>query len=73
MGLWGAPQAIAAGFGGLLGAAPSMCCGTDWTTPTAFGTVFLAEALVPVAAAAGACRGSWTARPRPHPHLVPGE
>ena len=45
MGLWGAAQAIAAGFGGLLGAASVDLMRALMNDPTAaFGTVFLAEA-----------------------------
>jgi MFS transporter, BCD family, chlorophyll transporter len=74
MGLWGAAQAIAAGFGGLLGAAAVDGMRTFVSDPTAFGTVFLAEALLFVAAAAMALRimdrASAPSVPR---HLVPGE
>ena len=53
MGLWGAAQAIAAGFGGLLGAAAVdlMRAGAASDT-SAFGTVFLGEAALFVIAAA---------------------
>jgi len=44
MGLWGAAQAIAAGFGGLCGAAAVDAMRTIQTDATAFGTVFLIEA-----------------------------
>jgi len=45
MGLWGAAQAIAAGFGGLTGAALVDIARTQTTTDaTAFGAVFLLEA-----------------------------
>jgi hypothetical protein len=40
MGLWGAAQAIAAGFGGLVGAALADAMRTFMTDPSAFGTVF---------------------------------
>ena len=51
MGLWGAAQAIAAGFGGLTGAAAVDIMRGLQDDPTAFGTVFLAEAALFVAAA----------------------
>ena len=45
MGLWGAAQAIAAGAGGLLGAAAvDVARGILASDASAFGTVFLAEA-----------------------------
>ncbi len=57
MGLWGAAQAIAAGFGGLAGAALAdilrRAMGSD---ASAFGTVFLVEALIFLAAAVMAAR-----------------
>jgi BCD family chlorophyll transporter-like MFS transporter len=57
MGLWGAAQAIAAGFGGLAGAALvdllRKVLGAD---ATAFGTVFVIEALIFLAAALMAAR-----------------
>jgi BCD family chlorophyll transporter-like MFS transporter len=57
MGLWGAAQAIAAGFGGLAGAALAdvlrRMLGSD---ATAFGTVFFIEALFFLAAAVLAVR-----------------
>ncbi|MDJ1016320.1 MAG: BCD family MFS transporter [Paracoccaceae bacterium] len=56
MGLWGAAQAIAAGFGGLLGAAAVDVLRNVTDTPTAFGLVFFVEACVFVAAAAMALR-----------------
>ncbi|MDJ0628128.1 MAG: BCD family MFS transporter [Rhodobacter sp.] len=73
MGLWGAAQAIAAGFGGLLGAAAvdTMRALTD--AASAFGTVFLFEALLFLAAAFMAFRIIEGRAPRPNPHLVPGE
>lgn len=57
MGLWGAAQAIAAGFGGLLGAASVdvMRSLTD-SDPRSFGIVFMAEAILFVASAALAMR-----------------
>ncbi|MCV6593477.1 MAG: BCD family MFS transporter [Silicimonas sp.] len=50
MGLWGAAQAIAAGFGGLLGAALVDLARLYLPDATAFGTVFLFEALLFLAA-----------------------
>lgn len=44
MGLWGAAQALAAGFGGLLGAALADILRIWADVPSAFGIVFLAEA-----------------------------
>jgi len=51
MGLWGAAQAIAAGFGGLLGAAAGDVARGPLTDPQAFGLVFVLEAFLFVAAA----------------------
>ncbi|MEM9636871.1 MAG: PucC family protein, partial [Pseudomonadota bacterium] len=73
MGLWGAAQALAAGFGGLVGAAlvdvMRVGLGRD---ATAFGTVFLIEAALFIAAAYMALRVM--DRPGvPHEVLVPGE
>ncbi|QFU09744.1 PUCC protein [Rhodobacteraceae bacterium THAF1] len=56
MGLWGAAQAIAAGFGGLTGAAAVDIARTLTTDATAFGLVFAAEAVLFVAAAVMAAR-----------------
>jgi BCD family chlorophyll transporter-like MFS transporter len=44
MGLWGAAQAVAAGLGGVLGAAAVDLARHLVATPTAFGMVFIAEA-----------------------------
>ncbi len=73
MGLWGAAQAVAAGFGGLVGAgavdALRAAIGSD---PAAFGTVFLAEAALFIAAAGMAAMV--IERRYEHTHqLVPGE
>ncbi len=46
MGLWGAGQALAAGFGGLLGAAAADLLRRVMADAPAFGTVFVAEALL---------------------------
>lgn len=73
MGLWGAAQAMAAGFGGLTGAAlvDVMRTGVGQDA-TAFGTVFLVEAGLFVASALMALRVM--DRPGvPHRTLVPGE
>ncbi len=72
MGLWGAAQAIAAGFGGLLGAASvdalRALLGDD---AAAFGSVFLAEATLFLAAAFMAAR--IMEGHRGGAQLVPGE
>jgi BCD family chlorophyll transporter-like MFS transporter len=73
MGLWGAAQAIAAGFGGLLGATAADAMRGLTDDATAFGTVFIAEALLFVAAAVMAARIMDRAPARSSPHLVPGE
>jgi BCD family chlorophyll transporter-like MFS transporter len=72
MGLWGASQAIAAGAGGLIGAALVDAFRTRMPTATAFGTVFVIEAALFVAAAALALRIMGPA-PAPTASLVPGE
>jgi MFS transporter, BCD family, chlorophyll transporter len=74
MGLWGAAQAIAAGFGGLLGAAAVDAMRSVVSDPSAFGTVFLAEAALFLVAAVMALRVMDRApAPSPSPSLVPGE
>jgi len=74
MGLWGAAQAIAAGFGGLLGAAAVDALRALTDTATAFGAVFLFEAALFLAAALMAARIIGRgADPLPRPSLVPGE
>ena len=72
MGLWGAAQAIAAGFGGLLGAGAVDAMRSIVSDPSAFGTVFLAEATLFLAAAVMALRIMDRAH-APSPSLVPGE
>ncbi|MEM9708956.1 MAG: BCD family MFS transporter [Pseudomonadota bacterium] len=73
MGLWGAAQAIAAGFGGLTGAAAADALRQVTDTASAFGGVFLFEALLFLAAAWMALR-TMEARLAPLPRsLVPGE
>ncbi len=56
MGLWGAAQAIAAGFGGLAGAAAVDALRHGLATESAFGLVFTAEAVLFFAAALMAAR-----------------
>ncbi len=73
MGLWGAAQAIAAGFGGLVGAALVDIFRTSMPTQTAFGVAFLFEAGLFLAAAAMAARVMTQPRPAPPASLVPGE
>ena len=73
MGLWGAAQAMAAGFGGLLGAAlVDILRGITADAP-AFGTVFLIEAVLFIAAAVMAARIMEDYRQRPLAPMVPGE
>jgi BCD family chlorophyll transporter-like MFS transporter len=70
MGLWGAAQAVAAGFGGFLGAAAVDAMRRLFASPAkAYGTVFLVEAALFVAAALLALR---VVR-RPQAQLSPGE
>ena len=73
MGLWGAAQAIAAGFGGLMGAALVDVLRKLTDTTSAFGSVFVLEALIFVAAAVMAARIIDGAPYAPHANLVPGE
>jgi len=56
MGLWGAAQAIAAGFGGLLGAALVDLARVGMNDASAFGSVFLLEAMLYIASAYMAVR-----------------
>ncbi len=56
MGLWGAAQAMAAGFGGLAGAGLADLLRTQMTDAAAFGSVFVFEAALYVAAAYMALR-----------------
>ncbi|MBC2836624.1 BCD family MFS transporter [Paragemmobacter straminiformis] len=73
MGLWGAAQAVAAGFGGLLGAA-AVDALRLWLPPReAFGAVFMAEAGLFVIAALMAARIIEGRRPPVAAQLVPGE
>ena len=72
VGIWGAAQAIAAGFGGLLGASlVDMMRLFSTTDATAYGTVFLIEAALFVGSSALAIR-VMSARPMSI-DLVPGE
>jgi BCD family chlorophyll transporter-like MFS transporter len=72
MGLWGAAQAIAAGFGGLLGAASVDALRVALREDaSAFGTVFLIEAALFLAAAFMASRIMESHRGGAQ--LVPGE
>jgi BCD family chlorophyll transporter-like MFS transporter len=74
MGLWGAAQAIAAGFGGLTGAAAADVMRTVVASDaTAFGTVFLAEAALFLVAAAMAAKVIQTARAPGRAAMMPGE
>lgn len=74
MGLWGAAQALAAGFGGLVGAAAVDVLRLGLDAPDAFGAVFMAEAGLFLIAAAIAARVIEGGAPRPlQGHLVPGE
>lgn len=74
MGLWGAAQALAAGFGGLVGAAAVDALRFAFDAPDAFGAVFLAEAGLFLIAAVIAARVIEGGAPRPlQGHLVPGE
>ncbi len=74
MGLWGAAQALAAGFGGLLGAASADVLRL-WLAPApAFGLVFAAEAALFAVAAILAMHIIDGRRHLPqNPNLVPGE
>ncbi len=76
MGLWGAAQAVAAGFGGLVGAAAADALRLFTDAPDAFGAVFALEAaLFCVAAmiAAKVIEGRGGAIRATGPQLLPGE
>ena len=73
MGLWGAAQAIAAGFGGLLGAASVDVMRSFMDTTTAFGAVFLFESILFIASALMAARIMDRGKPPQSAQLVPGE
>jgi BCD family chlorophyll transporter-like MFS transporter len=72
MGLWGASQAIAAGFGGLAGAALVDVLRSVLETAPAFGTTFLLQAGLFLAAAVVAVRVIDAGR-APAPAVVAGE
>ena len=72
MGLWGASQAIAAGIGGLTGAAAADVMRTLFDDATAFGVVFSVEAALFVVSAVLAAQVIDGARHRVS-SLVPGE
>lgn len=73
MGLWGAAQAIAAGFGGLLGAVLVDVLRPFLTDARAFGTVFLVEAALFVASALLAARVLSPGRAAAAPVTIAGE
>jgi BCD family chlorophyll transporter-like MFS transporter len=73
MGLWGAAQAVAAGFGGLAGALMADLARPVFGDATGFGAVFLAEAALFLFAAALALRLVPRGGRAPVPQLVPGE
>ncbi|WP_439154519.1 BCD family MFS transporter [Yoonia sp.] len=71
MGLWGAAQAIAAGFGGLVGAGMVDLLRLSFSDAQAFGAVFLFEAALFIAATAMAAK--IMEGKLPSATLVPGE
>ncbi len=73
MGLWGAAQAIAAGFGGLVGAALVDVLRHLTDTAPAFGAVFILEAVLFIAAALMAMRIMENTATRSSAAMVPGE
>lgn len=73
MGLWGAAQAIAAGFGGLAGAGLADLVRLWLADDAAFGLVFCLEAALFLAAAAMALRIIGAPEARRPAQLVPGE
>jgi BCD family chlorophyll transporter-like MFS transporter len=74
MGLWGAAQAIAAGFGGLIGAAAADTLRQIMDDAPAFGVVFLTEAVLFVLSAWMALRIMDSNKPSTeNAGLVPGE
>lgn len=75
MGLWGAAQAVAAGFGGLLGAFAVDVLRHSLSDADAFGFVFLAEGALFIIAALMAFQiiDGRAADRRDDPQLVPGE
>ncbi len=74
MGLWGAAQAVAAGFGGLMGAAAvDLMRAALATDATAFGVVFIAEAVLFLSAALMALKIMEGGRMALTPSPIPGE
>lgn len=74
MGLWGAAQAVAAGFGGLFGAAAVDMLRVVLTTDAAaFGAVFIFEGALFLAAALMAARVIDAAHPALSTAAIPGE
>lgn len=73
MGLWGAAQAIAAGFGGLTGAAAVDLFRLSLPDGAAFGAVFTIEAALFIAAAVMALQVLGRTSASAMPALVPGE
>lgn len=76
MGLWGAAQAVAAGFGGLVGAAAADALRLFTDAPDAFGAVFALEAAlfcVSAMIAAKVIEGRGGAIRATGPQLLPGE
>lgn len=71
MGLWGAAQAVAAGFGGLVGAAMVDLLRLTMTDAQAFGAVFIFEASLFIAATLMAAK--IMDRRMPSAPMVPGE
>jgi BCD family chlorophyll transporter-like MFS transporter len=72
MGIWGAAQAIAAGFGGLVGALAADIMRTFMTDGPAFGAVFAFEASLFLAATIMAAKVMET-NTAPNVALMPGE
>jgi MFS transporter, BCD family, chlorophyll transporter len=70
MGLWGAAQAVAAGFGGLIGSGAADVLRLFVPAPQAYGAVFLCEAALFLCAAVMALRILDT---RPQSTLIAGE
>jgi len=72
MGIWGAAQAIAAGFGGLIGALAADIMRQFMADGPAFGAVFAFEASLFLAAAIMAAKVMQT-NTAPNVALMPGE
>lgn len=73
MGLWGAAQALAAGLGGLLGAGAADLLRLTMTDASAFGTVFIAEAVLFLVAALMAAQVIAGKPARVALHVIAGE